>query len=75
MKPCDEHRRRGSRNQHVTTHRPMVQQATGRGSARVGATQPRCATLEGMAVLPAPLLVARLHVDLQRVSSAVCSRG
>ena len=75
MEPRDEHRRRGSRNQHVTTHPPMVPQETIGGEARVGATDVRCATLEGMAVLLAPLLVARLHVDLQRVSSAVCSRG
>jgi hypothetical protein len=35
-----------------------------------------CATLDGMAVpCSLPLLTSRLHVDLQRTSSAVCSRG
>jgi hypothetical protein len=56
------------------------EEGTGHGSSvahrRPGRPGEACATLEGMAVpCSLPLLTSRLHVDLQRTSSAVCSRG
>jgi hypothetical protein len=59
---------------------PRDEEGTGQGSrvahGRPGAAPERCATLDGMAVTPQlSLLTSRLHVDLQRTSSAVCSRG
>ena len=62
-----------------TGHGPRVAHAQSRGSSRSS-----CATLDRMAVLRSlpismpmrlPLLTSRLHVDLQRTSSAVCSRA
>ena len=83
MQPCHQdvlagalssHLNRMARRRRPVTAAPgatAVQQVT--TAARAAHRAGRCATLDSVSAHLLPRLVARLHVDLKRTSSAVCS--